>query len=101
MFDLHIGSFPEKMHWLILKLHHLHLEKGYTFFEAGKNVSILFHGKGWKTLLTDGLADNLLFIIKLAVACLTGVAGTVCSNHDDIYDLLLPMYYHPIAAGFW
>ena len=35
--------------------HHTNsLFQGYSFFQGGKNVTILFQQKGWKRLITDG-----------------------------------------------
>eukprot|EP00578_Thalassiosira_sp_NH16_P013188 CAMPEP_0181126538 /NCGR_PEP_ID=MMETSP1071-20121207/27692_1 /TAXON_ID=35127 /ORGANISM="Thalassiosira sp., Strain NH16" /LENGTH=297 /DNA_ID=CAMNT_0023212165 /DNA_START=132 /DNA_END=1025 /DNA_ORIENTATION=+ len=77
---------------------------GYTFFEAGKFVTILLDGKGLKKLVTDDLVDNIVFILNLAIACLTGFAGCFLSSSDNHYATMLDIYNHPyfgpIAAGF-
>ena len=80
------------------------LLQGYTFFEAGKFVTILLDGKGLKKLVTDDLVDNIVFILNLAIACLTGFAGCFLSSSDNHYATMLDIYNHPyfgpIAAGF-
>mmetsp|Transcript_6907 Transcript_6907/g.15765 ORF Transcript_6907/g.15765 Transcript_6907/m.15765 type:complete len:472 (+) Transcript_6907:195-1610(+) len=73
---------------------------GYSFFQSGKNVTILFHGKGWKQLVTDDLTDNIILILNLAVATATGVAGIGFASNYDHYQMLITMYTHPYAAGF-
>jgi len=75
--------------------------QGYSFFQGGKNVAILFRGKGWKGLITDDLADNIIFILNLAIATVTGFVGWLFSNTEDHYYTLSLMYTHPGSAGFW
>lgn len=73
---------------------------GYSFFEAGKNVTILFNGRGWKRMVTDDLSDNILFVLNLAVAASTGMIGWFFSNQYDHYTILSQMYSDPSSAGF-
>ncbi|KAL7530106.1 hypothetical protein ACHAXR_003310 [Thalassiosira sp. AJA248-18] len=72
---------------------------GYSFYQGGKNVTILFHQKGWKKLVTDDLTDNILFIINLATATCTGFVGSIVSSGDEFY-MLIKIYDHPRIAGY-
>jgi hypothetical protein len=67
------------------------------FFQAGKEVSILFQEKGWHQLIADDLTDNVLLIINLAVATSTGGFAWRLSSVNSHYVLLRELSY---TAGF-
>lgn len=75
--------------------------QGYSFIQAGQNVTVLLRGKGWKELITDDLSDNLLFIVNCAVSCCTGLMGVLFTGQSSHYRLLYAIgYKHPYTAGF-
>jgi Plasma-membrane choline transporter len=48
---------------------------GFGFLEAGRNVITLFESKGWSVIITDDLAENVLFMMSLAIAMGSGLVG--------------------------
>ena len=76
-------------------------QQGYSFFEAGKNVAILFKGRGWKMMVNDDLGDNILLILNLAVATSTGLIGWLFTGYDyETYRMVRLMYGYPSTASF-
>ena len=55
---------------------------GFNYFEAGKNVIQLFQNKGWTVIITDDLADNVLFMVSVGVGMLTGLMGLAMAAAD-------------------
>ena len=55
---------------------------GYSYLDAGRNVIALFQNKGWSTLITDDLADNVLFMVSVAIGLFTGLVGLIMGNID-------------------
>lgn len=43
----------------------------------------LFKRRGWTTLIADGLADGVMFMMKISIALITGLYGYWLVNHDD------------------
>jgi hypothetical protein len=75
--------------------------QGLPFFQAGKNVAILFQERGWSRLIADDLIDNILLIVKLAVATSTGAFAWILSYNNNHYYMVSGLsYYHPYTAGF-
>mmetsp|Transcript_36165 Transcript_36165/g.79151 ORF Transcript_36165/g.79151 Transcript_36165/m.79151 type:complete len:505 (+) Transcript_36165:52-1566(+) len=59
---------------------------GYSYLEAGKNVITLFQNKGWTTIITDDLAENVLFMMSVGIGLVTGLVGLIISSIDkDIF----------------
>jgi len=56
---------------------------GYSYLDAGKNVITLFRNKGWTTIITDNLAENVLFMISIMIGLLTGVVGSIVASLDQ------------------
>lgn len=56
---------------------------GYSYLDAGKNVISLFQNKGWTTIITDDLADNVLFMMSAVIGLLTGIVGLIVANLDQ------------------
>jgi len=48
---------------------------GYSYLEAGKNVMQLFQNKGWTTIITDDLVENVLFMVSVGIGLITGLLG--------------------------
>jgi hypothetical protein len=55
---------------------------GFNYFEAGKNVIQLFQNKGWTVIITDDLADNVLFMVSVGVGMVTGLIGLAMAAAD-------------------
>jgi len=55
---------------------------GFGYIEAGRNVFQLFEQKGWTVIITDDLADNVLFMVSVGVGLLTGLVGMVLAIAD-------------------
>ncbi len=59
----------------------------------------LFHNKGWTAIITDNLADNVLFMMSFVIALVTGGVGLIVANLDqDIFANL--GVDDPAAVGF-
>lgn len=56
---------------------------GFSFLEAGKNVIGLFQQRGWTVIITDDLADNVLFMMSLAVGLASGLVGLIFGLLDS------------------
>lgn len=52
---------------------------GYSFIEAGKNVTNLFKSRGWTTIITDSLAQNVLTLVSVGVGLITGITCLIIS----------------------
>ena len=52
---------------------------GYSYLEAGRNVITLFQNKGWTTIITDDLVENVLFMMSVAIGFVTGLIGLIYS----------------------
>ncbi len=50
---------------------------GYSFIDAGRNVITLFQNKGWTTIITDDLSDNVLWLMSIGIALASGLVGFV------------------------
>jgi hypothetical protein len=50
---------------------------GYSYIEAGRNVMTLFQNKGWSTIITDDLADNVLMMVSVSIGLCTGLVGLI------------------------
>ena len=53
---------------------------GYSYLEAGKNVTTLFQQKGWSIIISDNLVLNVLSLFCLIVGGLTGCVGLVMNK---------------------
>lgn len=59
---------------------------GYSYIEAGKNVITLFQNKGWTTIITDDLVENVLFMVSVGIGLATGLVGLIIASIDkDIF----------------
>jgi len=56
---------------------------GYSYLDAGRNVITLFQNKGWTSIITDDLTDNVLFMVSVGIGLLTGLVGLVIANLDQ------------------
>lgn len=56
---------------------------GYSYLDAGRNVITLFQNKGWTTIITDDLAENVLFMMSVVLGLLTGLVGLIMANLDQ------------------
>ena len=55
---------------------------GYDFLEAGRGSTELFRKRGWKTIVTDDLIPNVLFIASLVIGGVTGCFGLLIEAVD-------------------
>jgi len=62
---------------------------GYSYLQAGQNVITLFQNKGWTTIITDDLVDNVLTLISLALGLASGILGLLISflYNASLYNL--------------
>ena len=56
---------------------------GYSYIEGGRNVISLFRNKGWTAIIADDLADNVLFMISVAIGLFTGLVGLIVAKLDE------------------
>lgn len=56
---------------------------GYSYLDAGRNVLTLFQHKGWTTIITDDLADNVLSMISVGIALVGGLVGFLLGKADQ------------------
>lgn len=72
---------------------------GYSYLDAGRNVISLFAAKGWSSIITDDLANNVLTMMSFMIASLTGLVGYVLAsmNNDLLVDFGLES---PGGTGF-
>jgi hypothetical protein len=45
----------------------------------------LFQNKGWTTIITDDLAENVLFMMSLVIGLITGLVGFVVANLNNVF----------------
>ena len=56
---------------------------GKDFLTSGKEVSALFSERGWTAVINDNLADRVLGVSCIGVACVTGlVGGAACAAKE-------------------
>lgn len=48
---------------------------GFSYITAGRNVFQLFQNKGWTVIITDDLADNVLFMVSVGIGMASGLIG--------------------------
>lgn len=53
---------------------------GYSFTDAGYNVINLFKSRGWNTIITDNLVDNVLTMVSITVGVFTGSIGVILAK---------------------
>jgi hypothetical protein len=72
---------------------------GYNYLDAGRNVISLFAAKGWSSIITDDLANNVLTMMSFMIASLTGLVGYILAsmNNNLLADLGLES---PGGTGF-
>ena len=46
-----------------------------SYLTAGRNVFELFQQKGWTVIITDDLADNVLFMVSVGIGMASGLVG--------------------------
>ena len=56
---------------------------GYSYLDAGRNVITLFQNKGWTTIISDNLAENVLFMISVVIGLITGLVGYLVASLDQ------------------
>jgi Plasma-membrane choline transporter len=56
---------------------------GFGYIEAGRNVVQLFENKGWTAIIADDLADNVLFMMSVAIGLSSGLVGMVIGFMDS------------------
>jgi hypothetical protein len=73
---------------------------GYSYLDAGRNVITLFQNKGWTTLITDDLAQNVLFMMSVGIGLATGLIGLIFATIDK--DIFAGIGYDDAGpVGFW
>lgn len=80
---------------------------GFSYLEAGRNVIQLFQSKGWTAIISDDLADNVLFMMSVAIALASGIVGLLIGLTDSsmFVDLgfdnaAAPGFFIGFVAGF-
>jgi len=53
---------------------------GYSFLDAGRNVINLFKTRGWTTIITDNLANQVLGMMSVAVGLITGLISLAIAH---------------------
>jgi hypothetical protein len=53
---------------------------GFSYLDAGRNVLELFQNKGWTVIITDDLADNVLFMMSVGIGLASGLVGLVLAT---------------------
>jgi len=71
---------------------------GFSFLEAGRNVIQLFQQKGWTVIITDDLADNVMFMMSVAVGLATGLVGMIMGVLDA--NMFAQLGLHAAGGGF-
>lgn len=61
----------------------IHTRTGYNYLDAGRNVITLFRNKGWTSIISDNLADNVLFMVSMMIGLLTGFVGYLVASLDQ------------------
>lgn len=56
---------------------------GYSFLDAGRNVITLFQNKGWTTIITDDLCDNVLWLMSIGIGLACGLLGFLMGAADQ------------------
>lgn len=56
---------------------------GFSYLEAGRNVVQLFENKGWTVVITDDLAENVLFMMSMAIGLASGLVGLLIGFMDS------------------
>lgn len=56
---------------------------GYSYLDAGRNVIELFQNKGWTTIISDDLANMVLFMISIVIGLFTGLMGFIVASMDN------------------
>jgi len=73
---------------------------GYSYLDAGRNVMSLFEQKGWTVAITDDLADNVLFMMSIAIGLATGLVGIIIGAMDK--EMFLNMGFEsPFGPAFF
>jgi hypothetical protein len=56
--------------------------QGFNYIEAGRNVLHLFQQKGWTVIITDDLADNVIFMMSVGIGLACGLVGWLLGTVD-------------------
>lgn len=56
---------------------------GGSYDQSGKQVMEIFAQRGWSAIITDSLADGVMWLMTLAIAMVTGLAGLSLTHTDD------------------
>ena len=73
---------------------------GFSYLEAGRNVMTLFQQKGWTVIITDDLANNVLFLMSLVVGLLTGIVGWILNSTVPALLYNMDLAGSPAACSF-
>lgn len=70
-----------------------------SYLEAGRNVMILFQNKGWTTIITDSMVENVLTMTSVGIGLLTGLVGLIVatSSKNAFYAI---GFENPQLVGF-
>jgi len=56
---------------------------GDSYLESGRKVVSLFKQRGWSSLISDQLADAVMFTMKISISLVTGLTGWWLVQFDD------------------
>lgn len=74
---------------------------GGDYAESGKQVMTLFAQRGWSAIISDTLADGVMWLMTLAIAMVTGLAGlSLAQTDDDIFEGIGISAENDSYAGF-
>ena len=70
---------------------------GYGFLEASKRANSLFQKRGWKKIVADDLVGNILILVALVIA---GMTGSILTIIEDFEHLHLSSFERPTRTAF-
>lgn len=76
---------------------------GKDFITSGKEVSALFQERGWSALVNDNLADRVLALSCVGIACVTGLVGggVAASEADNSSTSIRSSALLSFVVGLW
>jgi hypothetical protein len=72
---------------------------GYSYLEAGRNVMVLFQQKGWTTIITDSMVENVLSMTSVGIGLVTGLVGLIIASSDQAVFYAMG-FENPQLTGF-
>lgn len=54
-----------------------------SYLDAAKNVMTLFQHRGWTSIITDDLVENVLTMMSVGIGLITGLVGLIIGATDQ------------------